>query len=270
VCNRIGAGSVLLGDGPQRVAVHRRSAEERSLPVKRVLSVAVLLGLGVVMLSACAGSPSAAGPAPGAGGITARGQGTVTGTPDTLTIILGVQTQADRAADALDQNNQQAAAVIDTLKRSGVPETDLQTSQLTINPNTDPMTGRITGYQVTNQVTVTLHDIPKAGSVIDAASRAAGDAVRVQQVNFSISDDSALLARARANAVRQAQAQAKQMADAAGVGLGPLRSISESGGATPPPTPMFRALDNAAGSVPLQPGTQQLSVSVDVVYDINQ
>lgn len=238
--------------------------------MKRVLSTSAGLALGALVLTAC--SATAAAPAgPADAGITARGLGTVTGTPDVVTVVLGVQTQGPSAKGALDANTQQATALINMLKSRGVAEADLQTSQLSVDPSYNPANGRISGYQVTNQVTATLHNVGAAGAIIDAAGEAAGDAVRVQQLSFSIDDDSALRAKARADAVKQAQAQARQLADAAGVRLGRIRSISESA-AAPPPSPMYRqSMDAAAGApVPIQPGAQTLNVSVDIVYDIDQ
>ncbi len=235
------------------------------------------LGLvGVVVLAlalagcSSAGDPAAA-PSPSAGstpGISTRGVGTVTRTPDTVTIVIGVQTRAPSATGALAANTEKATALINTLKSKGVAPADLQTSQLTVNPTSDPASGRITGYEVTNQVTAKLHDIGAAGGLIDAAGAAAGDAVRLQQLSFSIADDSAARAQARADAVRQAQAHAKQMADAAGVRLGQIRSITET--PVSPPGPFGRDAAAAGAAVPIEPGTQELTVMVEVVYAIGQ
>jgi uncharacterized protein YggE len=200
--------------------------------------------------------------------ITAQATGTVTGTPDVVTISLGVETRSPSAQTALDENNRLATDVINVVKEKGVAPEDLQTSQLSIYPSYDDK-GAVTGYQVTNIVTAKLRDIGGAGALIDAAGQAAGDAVRVQQLSFSIDDDSDLRANARADAVRRAQAQAKQLADAAGIALGPIHSITESpitGTVVYPQAAM--AADSAAGSVPIEPGSQQLQVSVQVVYEI--
>ncbi len=204
------------------------------------------------------------------GSITAQGVGKVTGTPDVMTISLGVETRASSAKDALEQNNAIAADVIGVLKNSGVDPADLQTSRLSVNPSYGD-NNTITGYQVTNSVTAVLRDIAGAGAVIDAVGQKAGNAARVQQLSFSIDDDSALLAAARADAVKQAQKQAKQLADAAGVTLGAVHSIVESSGSVP--MPIYATADSAgaaAASVPVEPGSQELSVVVQVVYDIAQ
>ena len=145
----------------------------------------------------------------------------MTGTPDVLTVTLGMQTNSGSAQTAIDDNNRLATDTIAVIKGSGVADADLQTSQLTVNPTVPDDKNAITGYQVSNMVTAKLRNIGGAGAFIDAVGKAAGDAVRVQQLSFSIDNDSDLRAAARADAVRRAQAQAKQLADAAGVGLGP-------------------------------------------------
>jgi uncharacterized protein YggE len=244
--------------------------------MKRAVSVLPVLVLGVMALAGCAADRPGPTVATGTGAaavpaITARGTGTVRGTPDTMTIVIGVQTRGDTAKAALDANNQKATALIEVLKGGGVAAADLQTSQLSINPSYDQQGTRITGYEVTNQVTATLRDIAAAGGLLDAAGESAGDTVRVQQLGFSIDDESEPRARARADAVRQAQAQAQQMADAAGVTLGPIQKITEVAAAQPTPYPYADRVSPAAASLaPVEPGTQELSVVVEVVYGIDQ
>jgi hypothetical protein len=203
--------------------------------------------------------------------ITTRGVGRATGTPDTLTVLIGVSTQASSAKAALDANNTRANALIELLRRNGVAEKDLRTSQLSINPTYNDKSTAITGYQVDNSVQATLHDLSKAGTLLDAAVGAIGNAVRIQQISFSIGDDTALRAQARARAVAQAKAQASQLAQAAGVSLGSIRSLTELVDAGSPITyDMGKAAAGAsAASVPVQPGQQELTVAVDLVYDIS-
>jgi uncharacterized protein len=225
-----------------------------------------LLALATLTLPGCttatAAPPGAAEPP----GITARATGTVVAAPDTATVVLGVQTRDGSATAALTANSERAAAVIGVLEGAGVASADIRTSQLAVYPTTAPETGRITGYEVSNQVTATLRDITAAGAVIDQAATAAGDAIRVQDIGFSIADESAARAEARTDAVRRALAQAQQLADAAGVGLGPVRSIVELAGE--PPVPHRADADLAQAAVPLQPGTQELAVTVEVVHEI--
>jgi uncharacterized protein len=229
----------------------------------RTLPVLLTVLIGGATLAGCSAAAAQPSEAPG---ITARAVGTVRGAPDLLTVVLGVNTQGPDAKAALDANSQKATTLIDALKAGGVAAADLQTSQLSINP-TYAQNGRITGYDVSNLVTASVRDIAKAGGLVDAAAAAAGDAVRVQQLSFSIDDDSAARATARAAAVKQAQAQAKQMADAAGVQLGPLRSITEIPAGATFAADAARAAAPAA-SVPIEAGTQELSVTVEVAYGI--
>ena len=235
--------------------------------MKRGLSGVAIVALSALVLAGCSGGNAQTGPT-AVTGINTRGVGTVTMTPDTVTLVIGVQTRDQGAKAALDVNTAKATALINVLKSKGVSPADLQTSQLSVNPTYDSATGRITGYEVTNQVTATLHDLGAAGGLIDAAGEAAGDAVRIQQLSFSIGDDSASRAQARADAVRQAQAHAKQLADAAGVRLGRLYSITEV--APNSPSPLGReAAPVAAAPVPIEPGSQKLTVMVEVVYAVD-
>jgi len=225
------------------------------------------IAVAAAVLAGCA-PPPAGTPAAMSPGISVRGVGEVTGTPDKATIDLAVATRAPNAQAALDQNSQQSGALREQLKAKGVADADVRTSRMSVDPTFDNTGARITGYEVTNQVTVTIRDIAAAGGIIDAAAQAVGDAVRVQSLSFSIDDDSKLLADARAAAVKKAQEQAKQLADAAGVSLGSIRTITEtSAGNQPPPVPYASgaAMERAT---PVSPGTQQLSVTVEIVYNI--
>ena len=227
--------------------------------------LAVTIATATLALAGCSAAAAQPGTtAPPA--ITARATGTAAATPDTATVVLGVETRDRSATAALTANSDRANAVIGVLQGAGVAPADIRTSQLTVSPTTAPETGRITGYEVSNQVTATLHDISAAGTLIDQAAAAAGDAIRVQQIEFSVADESAARARARTDAVHRAAAQAQQLAEAAGVTLGPIRSIVEVSGQAPVP---YRAeADLPQKAVPVQPGTQELSVTVEVVHDI--
>jgi uncharacterized protein YggE len=235
--------------------------------MNRALSTA-LLTVGTLAATGCASAPAtpAVPPEPT---VMTRGVGIATGTPDLLTVTLGVQTRDRSAAAALEANNTRAAAVIDVLRAAGVAPADLQTSQLTVYPTYDQTGSRISGYEVSNMVTARLRDITAAGAVIDRAGEVAGDAVRVQQVGFSIDDDSPVRAAARADGVRRAIAQATQLAEAAGVRLGPIRSITEQPAEQPGPFPSAADARVAVQpAVPIEAGSQELTVAVEVVHEI--
>lgn len=201
--------------------------------------------------------------------ITGTGTGRVRGTPDTMTIDIGVETRAGSAEEALARNRDQATKVIETLRDAGVDEKDLQTSDLSIWPVYDDEGVGIVGYGITNSVTAILHDLDRAGAVIDAAAGVAGDAIRLNGLWFSIEDTNALVAAARADAVKRARAQAEQLADAAGVGLGDVLSIEESRTPAGPPVDYDGgAAEQRAEATPIEPGSQELSVEVVVRYAI--
>jgi uncharacterized protein YggE len=196
--------------------------------------------------------------------------GKVQGVPDTLTMTLGVESRAGSAQAALAQSSDRATKVIATLKAAGVAPEDIQTAQLSVNPSFDPQ-GHIDGYSVSNIVTARVHDVLKAGQVIDAAAAQAGNDIRVQGVVFSIEDTGKLFAAARADAVAKARTQAGQLARSAGVQLGAVVKLTERRADSP--FAFDRQLAVAASSTgtaaPIQPGTQELSVDVTVVFGID-
>jgi uncharacterized protein len=211
---------------------------------------------------------TAAAPAAGAARITVTGTGDVSGVPNQLSLSMGVQTSAGSVATALRQANAAARSVAAVLRRSGVATSDIQTSGLSIYPDYSNGSGVPSGYQVSEQLTITLRRLSVAGSQISAAARAGGNATTIDGVSLNLSDTSALLASARAKAVADAKAKAAAYAHALGRPLGPVVTMSE----TPPAQP-FQPLPepaasgaNRASSVPVHPGTQQLSVTVTVVY----
>ena len=244
----------------------------------RVCSAAGL-AVTLIALAGCSSSPTRSAPAaagtaaagasssPNAGThlVSTRGLGTVTGTPDTLDLVLGVEVSAPTASAALAADNAKAAGLVASLVKGGVAKADIQTTDLSISPRYADKSQQITGYQVNNNVRATFHNLATAGAVIDAAAEAAGDAIRVQQVTFSIQDDTALLAKARVLAVQQAKTQAAAMAQAASVALGAVQGIAEVTTGYQPMT--YNTASSAAASpVPLEAGRQELSVSVDVSY----
>lgn len=204
-----------------------------------------------------------------AGTIDAHGTGLVQGTPDVLEVNIGVSTTADRAQAALERANQESAQVIAGLKAAGVAAADIQTRDFSIYPSYDDTRKRFT-YSVSNTVDAKLRDLLKAGAILDATASGAGNDIRIQGVFFSFADNSTLIEAARTDAVKQARQEAEQFARGAGVKLGRVRSITEDSGGQPTAYAATKALQSdAAGSpVPIEPGSESLTVSVHVVYAI--
>jgi uncharacterized protein YggE len=204
--------------------------------------------------------------------ITASAEGQASGAPDVLTVSLGVQTTGSHAQQALATNNAEAQQLIAKLQADGVATADIQTSQLQVNPTYTPPTAqgppRVVGYTVVDMVTAKLHQLDKAGALIDDAVAAAGNDAQVSSIAYSIDNDSALLAQARADAVHQAAARAKAMADAAGVRLGEVQTVTDVAQPVVTPAAAMGQAGSAAALPPLQAGTEQLTVDVSVVYAI--
>lgn len=202
--------------------------------------------------------------------ITTQGTGRAAGKPDVATVTLGVETTAPEAQPALADNAERMAKVVAELKKAGIDEKDMQTSQLSIYPRYDNEGRRIDSYVVNNSLTVTVRDLKQAGPLIDAAASVAGDAVRVNSVGFSIDDPTELTENARTAAVKRARAQADQLAQAAGVEVGKVVSITEQSFA---PAPLAYTGDlavskSAAAGTEVQAGSQEVSVTVQVVYEL--
>jgi uncharacterized protein YggE len=206
--------------------------------------------------------------------ITATADGQASGTPDLLTISLGVETSAPDAASALSSNNQEAGSLIAKLKADGVAAADLQTTELRISPTytqgTPSQPPQIDGYTVDDEVVAKLRQLGNAGQVIDDAAAAAGNDIRLDSIAYSIDDDSALLTAARSDAVREAGVRARAMAAAAGVSVGAVQTITDLSqpGVEPVPTDVQASAAGLAALPPLQAGTEQVTVDVSVVFAI--
>ena len=182
--------------------------------------------------------------------MTVSGQGDVKAVPDEAILSAGVVTQARDAAAALAANSRAMNAVFDALKRIGVPEKSVQTSDFSISAQyqTDQRgntTQKIAGYQVSNNVTVIVDDLGKLGSAIDALVSSGANSMG--DVAFTIRDPKPLLTEARAAAVKDALQRANTYASAAGITLGPITSIGENGDIAP--RPMMRKMMAMASSV---------------------
>jgi len=243
-------------------------------------AAAVLIGaftLGISSGNAAPSSPAGHGSAQaqpsalttattGQARITVSGTGTVSGTPNQLVLSMGVQVSASSVGSALQQANTAVRQVTGALQARGVAAADIQTSGLFIQPSYRSGSQAPDGYSVSESLTATLRQLDAAGAQIDAAVRAGGNATTVDGISLNLTDTSSLLARARAAAVADAKVKASQYAKALGQPLGPVVSITDQAFSQPFP---FAASAGAAASraaVPISPGTQQLSVSVTVVY----
>jgi uncharacterized protein len=202
------------------------------------------------------------------GRITVTGTGTVTGVPNQLILSLSISANGRDVTSALNSANRDVRNVTMTLRQRGVAAADIQTSDLNISPNYNN-NGVVTSYGVSESLTATLNRLKAAGSQIGAAVRAGGNAVSIDNVALNLTSTGPLMAAARAQAVANARIQAQQYARALSEPLGTVISVSPV--QQQPAPEQFGGLNataspSARSRVPVSPGTQQLSVSVTVVY----
>jgi uncharacterized protein len=218
--------------------------------------------------------------------VTVSGVGRVSVQPDRAVIRLGVETQAEEASEAITQNNQQMQDLIDALIAAAVPEEDIQTQTINLNPvygpsepattgattgvTTEPLPpiegqgDEITGYRATNVVQIETDDIDQVGSLIDTAVQAGGNIVR--GINFTVSDPTEPLNEARHAAWEQARAQAEQLAEFAGAELGRALSINDF--SSPAPLIEQASFDAAVSAVPISPGSQVVETNLQVTWEL--
>lgn len=203
--------------------------------------------------------------------ITVTGEAHVAAAPDLATVSLGVTTIGTTAAEALAANTQAVQAVMDRLKAAGIADRDTQTSNLSLSPN---YTGydagqvpQIQNYTASNMVTVTVRQLEQTGTVLDAAVR--DGANTLNGLSFGLADPRPSQDEARRAAVADARARATLLTEAAGVRLGRILSISESGGLGGP-QPMYR-MEMAAGAtpVPVAEGSLDITAQVTIVWALD-
>jgi uncharacterized protein YggE len=229
------------------------------------LALAIALSVGGYVLSGGGSSSNQ----PGSGTVDVSATGSATGMPDTLSVELTVTTNASSAATALNKNDTEMRHLQSVFTSNGVLSRDLQTTGLSVSPNYNNK-GKVTGYGAEDDLSVTLHNIAKAGKVIDSAEDAVGNDVSINNISFSLSNTSRLDKDARARAMQNARSEALDFARGGGEALGPIEKItSTQSSSTPPPfEPAIgaSARGSAASPVPVSAGTEQVSVQVDVVY----
>jgi uncharacterized protein len=224
----------------------------------------------VLLSSVAAGSrPALASDDVSRESVQVSGQGVVFGRPDRLDASFGVETSAPTVGAALKVANASGARMRDSLVKGGVTKADLQTSNVTIS-STRKDDGAITGYTVTQGLTAKIRKLAQGGALISAAVTAGGDAARLNGVSFAIENDTALLAEARKKAFADARAKAELYARAAGRPLGRVVKVNESNptywGGAAAGQDRFAAAD---APVPLEPGRQQLTVTVTVEWALD-
>ena len=201
---------------------------------------------------------------------------TVQSEPDQATVGAGVTTRARTAVQAMRDNANAMDAVIARLKALGIAREDIQTSGVNLNAafqynnnNTPPV---FQGYDVTNQVSVTLKDIGKVGATLDAL--VASGANNLNGPFFSRKNDKPQRAQAREAAFKTAEAQARDYAKMAGFGGVRLLAVEETlsqGGPIPFEAMRAQAITVTAAKVtPIEPGRVGTAVQLTAKYEMTR
>ena len=259
------------------------------------LCFTLLLALG------CASGPSSIAQSALPQGISVSGHGEAQGQPDLARVTIGVEARSRVANEATEEVNQQMGAVIAAIQQQGVAEADIRTQSFSINfeqqpepyppgpyPGAGPAPTELERpsasskpatpapaqpadvprgfYRVSNSAQVTVRDLAKLGAILGATTGAGAN--NIWGIEFEIEDPSKLEAEARQEAVAQAKARAEQLAQLAGVKLGRVVSLGESGGSMPSGRGYGYSMEAARADVPVQRGELTISQDVQIVFAI--
>jgi uncharacterized protein YggE len=229
--------------------------------MRRALLAPIVFALAVAPLAPrAADTPS----------IRVSGTGEVAAAPDTAHLSAGVVSEAATAAEAVRANGAAMERVLAALDAAGIAKQDVQTSGFSVWPvhaEHPAATGppRIAGYRVSNQLTVRVAGVEKVGGVLDQL--VAAGANEIGGVSFSIGDPEPLLDQARKKALADARRTAELYATSAGVRLGRLLAIEDTGAAGPGPMPRAARME-ASAAVPIAPGRLDLAITMVATYAI--
>jgi uncharacterized protein len=200
--------------------------------------------------------------------VMVAGHGSVEASPDTGHVSTGVVSEAATAREALTANNTAMRKVIDGLKAAGVAAADIQTQQFQIQPRyknyKDRGSQQIEAYVVRNRIQVKVRDLARLGEILDQAVTLGAN--EGSGISFSVSDAERRKDEARRKAVENATHRARLLAEASGARLGPVLTITEEVFNPPQPRPMVMRSTSAADSVPIESGSETLSVRVEMSF----
>jgi len=248
---------------------------------QRLGTLAAIAAIGALALGGIVGAGSAAAqdqasPVPnlmGPSTVSVSGHGSVNVVPDTAQVTIGVDVTRPTLEEAQTESTAQANAIIDAIRENGVAAEDVQTSNFSVfvvrNYDETGVPSEITGYQITNQVNVTIRDITTVGDILSAVIGAGAN--NIWGVTFTVDDPTEAASEARVEAVENARRKAEELAAATGMSLGRVLAISEGTQAMPYPMPYGRAdaqMAGGAGAAPIEPGTNEVVVDVQVTYEL--
>jgi uncharacterized protein YggE len=191
-------------------------------------------------------------------------------------ISTGVTSDAPSARAALDKNTETMTKVVETLKSDGIEAKDIQTANFSVGPiyeqrpydsSPDGKAPAVVGYRVTNQVRVMLRDTGKLGAILDKVVSLGAN--QIDSIEFGVSEPETLKDEARKLALKNVTDNAKLYAEAAGVELGPILTITEEESSYQPRFTAAAAQMESAKAVPIEAGTAAVEVRVRVSWELN-
>jgi uncharacterized protein len=226
--------------------------------------------LALLASAVAAQAPDARADEPDKRTISLSATGAVKTTPDKVDITTGVTTEGQTARDALDKNTEAMARVVAGLKQAGIEPKDIQTTDFSVSPvyerRKESQAASISGYRVTNHVHIIVHDTDKLGGILDKVVSLGAN--QIGSIVFGVSEPEALKDEARKQAMRNAIADAKLYAEAAGVKLGPVLSITEEDSGYIPRYASGAAPMAVEKAVPIEAGTATVQVTIRVTWEL--
>ncbi len=197
--------------------------------------------------------------------VATNGAAIIRSAPDEALVYLGVTTEASTAEQAMDQNAAKMNDVIDALLAAGLDRADLATSSINLYPRWDDSGQHVNGFTADNQVTATVRDMGRVGTIVDRAVSAGANLVN--GITFQLSEGSEATDQALTEAVADAKRKAEALAAAGGAELGVVVSITEQSSSISPPVVYARDA-MATSATPVLPPTLESGVSVSVVWSL--
>lgn len=245
----------------------------RRLTVTTLLVTGLLLFFGLCQPGVAPATAETATPTPT---LVVSGLGTVSVAPDEGKAVFAVVTTDKLLAEALDRNTDSTNKVIAALRDFGIQSEQIETSNFAVWPqysypreNEQDRPPVIVGYQVRNEITVTVRDLTRLGKIVDTALKTGAN--EVVSISYEKRDSSQAVNLALKKACQQANSKAQAIAAALGVQLGRVVSVTESTSSYNP-SPPFQALRassyDAAGEVPINPGKLQVNATVNITFEL--
>jgi uncharacterized protein len=206
-------------------------------------------------------------------GIVTTGDGTAKVKPDIAIISVGAVAQAATAADAQAQVAQRVDAILKRAKDLGITDKDTKNTGYNIQPQYASRTDqapKITGYQATQQISLTYRNVDGAGKALDALVQ--GDvAANTISIRLTLDDPKKAQADARQQAIEDARSKAEAMAKTAGVTLGKVIAISDLSAGSPSTPDYFKGVASMPAAAPVSQvpaGDLDVVVRVQVQFEI--